>query len=177
MSERKCRPALESYSSTSIRADTPQINQCNQTWSNINFDKHVTSLTLMPAIRLQRRRQRHALSGRRRPSRVPRQLSRLHSPLRKRRAPSRPRVRARGYGARGYAYYARSRAQSDVDALDLRWDEAGKSLAPLDNSWRWWTPQLNDCQGITPPPSDSNANRRAIKAENVMTFSETPASS
>ena len=25
---------------------TPQINQCNKTWGNINFDKHVTSITL-----------------------------------------------------------------------------------------------------------------------------------
>ena len=76
LAERKC---LTHYRKLVARLNTqlktPQINQCNKTWSEINFDKNVTSLTLA--------RQTHAFmnedkNGALRPPSVDRSLCRAN---------------------------------------------------------------------------------------------------
>lgn len=185
VSERKCLTRFRKLLvHLNKRLDTPQINQCNQTWSNINFDKHVTSLTLM--------RQQHAFqnvdaNGTRYPASVDRLKCRDNylDYIRRCKAKTTT-IKAARVGtvdmvreALRLHYAKESRAQSDVDALNMRWDEAGKSLAPLDNFVA-----MVDTSG-----SMTAENRNPLHAaiglgmriaeqsklgKRVMTFSETP---
>ena len=139
LSERKCLTHFRKLvAHLNKKLQTPQINQCNQTWSNINFDKHVTSITLS--------RQKHAFQnvdkdGTLYPPSVDRLKCRENYLDYIRRCKEKlTTIKAARVGTVDMVrealriYNANDcRNETNADALNMQWDEAGKSLAPLGN--------------------------------------------
>lgn len=129
-SERKCLTHFRKLlARLNNQLNTPQINQCNNEWRKINFDKNVTSMTLS--------RQKYAFMCHNK-NKLNSDRARCRSNYIDyiKRCGKTTTIKANRVGIVDMVREAMSLYNSSKPAcetLELQWKESGKSLSPLDN--------------------------------------------
>ena len=129
-SERKCLTHFRKLlAGLNNKLNTPQINQCNHTWRKIDFDKHVSSITLSRQKNAFMCENEHKLDNDRR-------RCRNHYIDYIRRCRKTTTIKANRVGIVDMVKEAMSlynRSKPACETLELQWKESGKSLSQLDN--------------------------------------------
>ena len=129
-SERKCLTHFRKLlARLNNKLNTPQINQCNNEWRKINFDTHVTSITLS--------RQKNAfMCDNKNKLNSDRARCRAHYVDYIKRCRTATTIKANRVGIVDMIREAMSlynASKSGCETLELQWKESGKSLSQLDN--------------------------------------------
>ena len=129
-SERKCLTHFRKLlARLNNQLNTPQINQCNNEWRKINFDKNVTSMTLSRQKYAFMCHNKNKLNG-------DRARCRSNYIDYIKRCGKTTTIKANRVGIVDMVREAMSLYNSSKPAcetLELQWKESGKSLSPLDN--------------------------------------------